>query len=297
MRVFRKTTIAALVSALAFLALGFGLNGEARAQRRVNDNQVERIIVSVERRSDTFRRSFDAALDRSRLDGSYTEEMVNQYIRDFEEATNNLRSRFDSRLAVAADVDNLLNRAAQIDRFLKTYLRQRRVQGDWALLRSDLRRLANAYNVALNLDGRFNSIPAIASQRAYRVSDAQVQNLLNRIETRGDTFRSSLDRALDRSRLDNTNRENSINEFVKDFENATDELRRKFDGRTSVGDDVSSVVVRAARIDDFMQRNLRRSARAHRDWRNLRADLNLLANYYNLDFNLDDRRNMPVGLN
>ena len=293
-RVFREITIAALVSALAFLGFGFGLNGEARAQRRANDNQVERIIVSVERRSDTFRRSFAAALDRSRLDGSYTEEIANQFIRDFEEATNNLRSRFDSRLAVAADVDNLLNRAAQIDRFLKTNLRQRRVQGDWTLLRSDLGRLANAYNVALNLDGRFNSIPAIASQRAYRVSDAQVQTLLNRIETRGDTFRTSLDRALDRSRFDNTNRENNVNEFVIDFENATDELRRKFDGRTSVGEDVSGVLVRAARIDDFMKRNLRRETQAQRNWRNLRADLNLLANYYALAFSLDDRRNMPA---
>jgi hypothetical protein len=294
MRIYRKITIAALVYALAFLGFVFGLNGETRAQRRVNDNQVERIIVSVERRSDAFRRSFDAALDRSPLDGSYTEEIANQYIRDFEEATNNLRSRFNSRLAVAADVENLLNRAAQIDRFLRTNLRQRRVQGDWALLRSDLGRLANAYNVALNLDGRFNSIPAIVAQRAYRVSDAQVQTLLNRIETRSDTFRRSLDRALDRSRFDSTNRENNVNEFVKDFENATDELRRKFDGRTSVGEDVAGVVVRAARIDDFMQRNLRRETAAQRNWRNLRADLNLLANYYSLAFSLDDRRNMPV---
>lgn len=218
--------------------------------------------------------------------------MVNQYIRDFEESTNNLRSRFDSRSAVAADIDNLLNRAAQIDRFLRTNLRQRRLQGDWTILRSDLGRLANAYNVALNLDGRFNSIPAIASQRPYRVSDTQVQTLLDRIETRSDAFRTSLDRALDQSRFDSTNRENNVNEFVKDFENATDELR-KFDGRTSVGEDVSGVVVRAARIDDFMQRNLRRYTQAQRDWRNLRGSLNLLANYYAIAFNLDDRRNMP----
>ena len=43
-----------------------------------------------------------------------------------------------------------------------------------------------------------------------------------------------------------------------------------------------------------MRRNLRRETVAQRDWRNLRADLNLLANYYALAFNLDDRRNMPV---
>ncbi len=292
MKAFHRIKIAALTLTLAFL--GFGFNTEAPAQRRVNDAQTERIIASIERRSDVFRRSFAAALNRSRLDGSYTEQAANQYIRDFEEATNNLRSRFDSRRAVAADVDDLLNRAAQIDRFLRTNLRQRRVQGDWTLLRSDLGRLANAYNVALNLDGRFNNIPAISSQRAYRVSDAQVETLLARIETRSDAFRTSLNRALDRSRFDQTDRENNINEFVTDFENATDELRRRFDGRTSVGDDVAGVVVRAARIDDFMRRNLRRETVAQRNWRSLRADLNRLANFYTLAFNLDDRRNMPA---
>jgi hypothetical protein len=289
---FNKLKITAF--ALALAGFGFGPVGEVSAQRRVNDAQVGRIIAGIERRSDTFRRSFDAALDRSPLDGSYTEELVNQYIKDFEEATSNMRARFDNRLAVAADVDNLLNRAAQIDRFLRTNLRQRQVQSDWTLLRSDLGRLANAYNVALNLDGRFDNIPAIASRRAYRVSDAQVETLLASIEWRTDNFRTSLSRALDRSRFDDTNRENNVNEFVTDFENATDELRRKFDGRTSVGDDVAGILVRAARVDDFMKRNLRRELAAQRTWRNLRADLNRLANFYALAFNLDDRRNMPA---
>jgi len=293
-RFFNKLTIAALAAGLVLSGFGFGTSGEVRAQRRIGDARVASIIASIERRSDTFRRSFGAALDRSRLDGSYTEELVNQYIRDFEEATNNMRARFDNRSAVAADVDNLLNRAAQIDRFLRTNLRQQRVQNDWTLLRSDLSRLANAYNVALNLDGRFNNVPAIASQRAYRVSDAQVQTLLARIEWRTDNFRTSLNRALDRSRFDNTNRENNVNELVTEFENATDELRRKFDGRASVGDDVAGVVVRAARIDDFMKRNLRRELAAQRSWRSLRADLNRLSNFYALAFNLDDRRNMPA---
>ena len=299
MKIFRQFTVMTLAFALAFLGFGFVLTPDAQAQirrttRRVNDRQVERIIASVERRSDVFRRSFDAALDNSRLDGSYTEDGVNEYVKNFEEATNDLRSRFNGRTAAAGDVDNVLNRAALIDQFMRTNLQQRRVQGDWTLLRGDLSRLATAYNVAFNLNGRILPPSVVATQVPYRVSDSQVQTLLNRIETRGDTFRASFDRALDRSRLNESNREENINEFVKDFENSTDELRRKFDDRTSVDTDVSNVLVRAARIDDFMQRNLRRETVAQRDWRNLRADLNTLSNYYSLAFNLDNRRNMPA---
>lgn len=294
MKQYKRSAISALAIAFTFLGLSVGLLSEAQAQRRVNDRQVEQIIQSIERRSDTFRRSFDAALDRSRLDGTYTEVSVNEFVKAFENATNDLRSRFNGRTAVATDVDNILNSAAVIERFMRTNLRQQRVQRDWTLLRGDLQRLARAYNVAFNLNRRIQSPGIITTQRAYRVNDSQVETLLRRIETKSDTFRRSLESALDRSRLDNTNREDNITEFVSDFENSTDELRRKFAGRTSVALDVSNVLVRAARIDDFMRRSLRRQTIAQRNWRNLRTDLNLLANYYNVAFNLNNRRGMPA---
>ncbi|HXG83609.1 MAG TPA: YMGG-like glycine zipper-containing protein [Pyrinomonadaceae bacterium] len=299
-RIFRKTGAATLALAIIFLGFGFILTSDAQAQRRrqtvrrVNDRQVENIIRSIERRSDVFRRSFDAALDRSRLDGSYTEDSVNEFVKAFEDTTNDLRSRFYGRTAVASDVENVLNRAALIDQFMRTNLRQRRVQGDWTLLRGDLQRLATAYNVAFNWNGRILPPSVVAVQRAYRVNDSQVETLLRRVETKSDRFRTSLDRALDRSRLDNTNREDNINEFVVDFENSTDELRRKFDGRTSVDADVSNVLVRAARIDDFMRRNLRNNRVVQNNWTSLRTDLNLLSSYYSLAFNLDNRRSMPA---
>ncbi len=298
----KTTTAAMMIFALAFLGFGFVLTNDAQAQTRrntrrttrVNDRQVEQIIRSIERRSDVFRRSFDAALDRSQFDGSYTEDSVNEFVKGFEEATNNLRSRFNGRTAAASDVDTVLNRAAQIDQFMRTNLRQARVQGDWTLLKGDLQRLANAYSVAFNLNGRILPPSVVAAQVPYRVSDAQLETVLRRIETKSDTFRTSLDRALDRSRLNESNREDNINEFVKDFENETDMLRRKFDGQTSIDMDASNLLVRAARIDDFMRRNLRREYAAQRDWRSLRTDLNLLSSYYSLAFNLDNRRNMPA---
>lgn len=291
---FKRRAIGAIVVALALLAIPSQL--ELRAQggaARVNDRQVEQIIRSIEKRSDTFRRSFDAALDRSRLDGTYTEDSVNDFVKGFETATNGLRSRFNGRTAVAGDVENVLTKAAVIDRFLRTNLRQRRVQADWARVSTELKRLATAYNVVFDFNGSLLLPSTIVAQRPYRLSDAQVEVVLRRIETKSDTFRRSLDRALDRSRLDNTGREDNINQFVTDFENSTDTLKSKFDGRTSVALDVSNVLIRAARIDDFMQRNLRRNTVTQRDWRSLRTDLNILSNYYSVPFNLDNRRGMP----
>ena len=302
-KILKNLIALTLIFAVGFLGFGFALTTDVAAQRRttntvrLSDNQVEQIIKSVERRSNTFRRSFDAALDRSRFDGTITEDEANNRVKAFEQATNDLRSRFNGRTAVAADVDNVLDRAAAINQFMQTNLRQRRVQGDWSLLKGDLTRLANAYNVSANLNNRTissSSSTTAATQRPYRVNDSQVQYLLNRIDTESKTFRTSLDRALDNSRFDGTKREDRINDFVKDFENSTEALRKNFDGRTSVDGDASNVLVRAARIDDFMKRNLSREYTAQRDWRNLRTDLNQLANYYSLSFNLDNRQSMPA---
>ncbi len=93
-----KTTVGLMMFALAFLGFGFALTTDTQAQTRrrttrVNDRQVEQIIRNIERRSDVFRRSFDAALDRSRFDGSYTEDSVNEFVKGFEEATNKKKLR------------------------------------------------------------------------------------------------------------------------------------------------------------------------------------------------------------
>ncbi len=72
---------------LAVFGFGFVLTNNVQAQTlrntrrttRVNDRQVEQLIHSIQRRSDVFRHSFDAALDRSRFNGSYTEDSVNEF--------------------------------------------------------------------------------------------------------------------------------------------------------------------------------------------------------------------------
>mgnify|MGYP006171061821 CR=1 FL=1 len=58
----------------------------------------------------------------------------------------------------------------------------------------------------------------------YRLSDKEVERILHRIEEQSGKFRGSLDSALDRSRLDDTEREDNINAFIKEFEQETKRL-------------------------------------------------------------------------
>ena len=274
------------VLALVLFTLGFVTTAEAqRRPYRMSDRQVNTLIQRVENSADRFRASIDNALDRSAINGTRTEDEINAYIRDFEQATDQLRSRFDSRNAAAADVENVLNRAAFINQFLLNNRLGARVNNDWALVRTDLNALARAYNVTWDWNRQVIMSPtAPVVQRAYRLTDREVDAIIQRVETNSDRFRSSLDTALDRSRWDGTRAENNINAFVRDFEQATDRLRANFNSNRSVDEDVHTVLSHAASIDAFM-RNNRLTNRAQNDWTMVRTDLTTLANAYDVAWN------------
>ena len=74
--------------------------------------------------------------------------------------------------------------------------------------------------------------PASAQWRAERRDDRRddrrvnVERIINQVENRSDAFRRSVDRALDRSRLNGSRQEDRLNEEVKQFEKEFLELMR-----------------------------------------------------------------------
>jgi len=135
---------------------------------------------------------------------------------------------------------------------------------------------------------------ASAQSRAYRLNDRQARELLERIGNNSETFRLSLNAALDRSRFDGARRENEINRFVVDFTEATNRLTNRFNNRQAVENDVRETLNRAAFIDGFMRRE-RLDARAQRDWSSLRADLDQLARAWNVNWRWDNQSQYPSG--
>lgn len=150
-----------------------------------------------------------------------------------------------------------------------------------------MNRIRRIFSVALVLALAGLSMTAQAQRRPYRITDRQVEQLITRIENRTNTFRSTLDATLDRSRIDGTREEDDINRLVGDFENATNQLRDRFNSRRSAAADVQNVLDQASLIDSFMRRN-RVGVRAERDWASLRVDLNELARVYGVSWRRDN---------
>ena len=294
----RQTYSAALLLALVALC---ATGAQAQRPYRINDRQVENVLRRVETDADRFRASFADAMDRSRFNGTATEDQLNGYVQGFESATDQLRSRFNGRTAAAADVENVLRQAAYLNDFMMRNRMDMRAMNDWTTLRADLDALARIYNVTWDwartgvaydtAPGGNTGYGAPQTGIAYRIGDRQLDAIIRRIENGTDRFRASMGNALDRSTYNGTRAEDNINQFVRDFENATDQLRTRFGARTSVASDVENVLRQATYIDDFMTRNSL-SVRAENDWMTLKGELNQLASAYNVAWNWDVR-SMP----
>ena len=124
---------------------------------------------------------------------------------------------------------------------------------------------------------------AAQDERPFRLNDGQVKELLKRLDSNAESFRKSLHSALEHSSFDDTNAEDRINDFVKEFANATDRLKDHFSKKHSAASDVEEVLRRAQRIDAFMHRH-DLTDRAQGDWSRLRRNLDELAAAYNVSW-------------
>lgn len=128
------------------------------------------------------------------------------------------------------------------------------------------------------------SAQGTAGGRYYTKAD--VERIIKRVEERSDAFRKVVDRSLDRSVLDGSNREDNINQQVRELENAIDTLRKDFDRAQTwqeTREQVQRVRTEADDVNAIMLRaRWRRGGPVKSEWALVRSDLNKLLGVYNL---------------
>jgi len=108
-------------------------------------------------------------------------------------------------------------------------------------------------------------------------NEASIRDTVRRIQTRTDNLQRSIQNASDRGNYSAAD----LNRLVLDFESAVNQLDRRLGSRRTASSDARVVLDRAALIDTFLQNN-RIGGGTQRDWVSLRADLDQLANFYNI---------------
>lgn len=146
-------------------------------------------------------------------------------------------------------------------------------------------------------------IPVAVAGQIGSGKNAQVRNVLNRIDTRTDTFRREVETAINRNPIRSTSREDRIADLISDFDSAVGGLRSNVDSNRNSNNEVNEVLNRASFIDRFMTRN-RLTSRAQLEWSTLKSDLSTLARLYSVtwdwnrmpDYGNDGRGNVRPGV-
>src|SRR5215216_2390849 len=143
-----KKRVLAIFNVLMLVAVFSVVVRAQDAPYRLSDKEVKKLMAQLKKDTGKFRKSLDSSLDRSRLNGTNREDDINASLKNYEDTTERLYSRFKDNKSVGADVEAVLDGAAEIDRFMTRRLASERAERDWQSVRQDLRRLAEAYNVS-----------------------------------------------------------------------------------------------------------------------------------------------------
>jgi hypothetical protein len=278
---FRQSVTLALliaITSLVMVAQAQAQGGEQRIDNRTRREEILTVLTRIDNRSAQFRKTLEERLDRSYLDGTRAEDNIKQLIREFDDSRALMRTSVRDRERSSDEFQDLMRRAYLIDNFMVN----RRVGGEvlsgWMNVRIELDRMAGIYNIT----PRWNNS---GSGTGGGAGNGEVRQLINRIETRTDSFRDSLENQLDRSKLDGSNREHNINLMIQEFESATDRLRDSYTGRAQERRaEAQEVLTRAVRIDNFMTR-FQVGGRPGSEWQAIRRDLDQLAVAFNTSAN------------
>ncbi|MCA1624568.1 MAG: hypothetical protein LC768_10225 [Acidobacteria bacterium] len=119
--------------------------------RGYSQQQVEELLERIEERADDFTNQLNKSLDRSRLDGTQSEDNIAELARDLGDATDELRREFDhndTRGENFPETQRILGVATNIDRLMRSRNFGGQTESTWAQLRTELNTLARLYGLS-----------------------------------------------------------------------------------------------------------------------------------------------------
>jgi len=180
--------------ACAFAAIGLvSLPLPASAIDRLTDNDVKKLLDTIEHDRSEFEAALDDKQKNSTIKGARGEVNANEFFDDFEDQVQRARDRFKSDYSASSEVLSLLQYATRVQGWTATQPAGYPGSKEWGVLSNDFRRLAAAYNTGLPKPGQ-QGLGTIAQAR--RINDEELVTAAANVEKKIDGFRSAYDSAL-----------------------------------------------------------------------------------------------------
>ena len=126
--------------------------------------------------------------------------------------------------------------------------------------------------------------------------NGQLKSTIKRLKNDSKDFAKFVDRDLDNSLYNGSDREDRLNDLVKDFRNAANRLEDRFDERNinRTSGEVQNLLSIANQVDRAISR-ARLSYNVENYWNNIRYQLNDISNAYGYNYNNNNRNNRGRG--
>ena len=275
MRRIRETIITTLLVVIASV----GMVDSAVAQFSGNNSQVRDIVRRIQTDTNTLRNSAQSAANR----GNYRVNELNQLITNLDVATQQLSRALFGRRNTSTDARLVLDRAAQIDSFFANARIGTGIQRDWQTLRSDFDQLATAYNLSwqTSSSGYPGGYPGSNNSS---LSDIQLRQLVQRIDSRTTSFSRSLRQDLNRRDVNDRYSSDRVLQELSSFETSLTQVRNRVNSRQISSSDVSRLLQSAGFLNSYIS-DRQLSYQTENSWTQLRPELDTLAGAFNVATN------------
>lgn len=149
-RIFKRLIAVTVVSAFGAFLLADSISAQGRWSQRYTRADVSNIIKRLEDSGDRFKNDFDREIRNSNLNSSVRKRFEDN-VKDFENATDDLRSHFDrndSWWESRTRVQTVVSRANPVNAMMNTLPFRQNIENQWSRLRGDVNTLADTYDLA-----------------------------------------------------------------------------------------------------------------------------------------------------
>jgi hypothetical protein len=247
-----------------------------------NQSAIRDVVRRIQTRTDSLQRATQNAYDRN----TYRVEDLNRLISDFEVSVNQLDRRLSANRANSTDARAVLDRASTIDKFFVSNRIGSGTLREWQSLRADVEQLANYFNLSASWETGTGSS---GRNNDYNLSDVQMRQLVQRVNTRSTTFSRRLRMDLNRYNISSSD---DIRSHLLQFESEVVQLRNRVNSRQSTSSDVRELLEHAAFLNKFVQ-DRQLSYQTENNWSTLRQDIDRLANAYSVAWNWSTVPGLP----
>ena len=157
----------------------------------IGDRQMRQLVDQLNVRSATFSRNLRNDLNRGNYNDRNSADEARRQLSEFETALVQLRNRVNSRQVSSSDASKVLDSAAFLNNYIANRQLSYQTENNWTALRSELDRLAGAFNIAWN----WSTVSGAPGGGSYPGSRRDLTGTFTLNSSRGDNVRTAVDNA------------------------------------------------------------------------------------------------------